>query len=238
MRVISAAIVEDNDAESAALEEAVFRYGEQKELKFEIARYKNAEDFLEKDSFGLNILFMDIELPDGMDGMRAAKKFRRLNGDTILIFVTNMKKYAINGYEVGALNYILKPINYYSFAMTLDRAMRSIDAKVSEIVRIRLENGFKMMDCRDIFYIEVMKHDVIFHTAEGVFNNYGTLNEWEKKLSSCNFVRCSSCVLVNLRHIGSLKGDDITVGGDTVRIGRSKKKSFLKSIAEFFGEKV
>ncbi|MBP5242784.1 MAG: response regulator transcription factor, partial [Clostridia bacterium] len=168
----------------------------------------------------------------------AATKFRKLNEETILIFVTNMKKYAISGYEVGALNYILKPLNYYSFAMTLDRALRSIESKRSELIRIRTEVGFKVIECRDVYYLEVMKHNVIFHTAEGVFNNYGSLNEWEKKLSAYNFVRCSSCALVNLRQIVSVEGDDILIGSDVVRISRMKKRAFLKIMAEFFGEKI
>ncbi|MBP5242677.1 MAG: response regulator, partial [Clostridia bacterium] len=88
MKKITVAIVEDNDGENALLQEALLRYGEHKKVEFEISRYKNAEDFLEKDSYDLNILFMDIELPGGMDGMRAAKKFRKLNEETILIFVT------------------------------------------------------------------------------------------------------------------------------------------------------
>jgi DNA-binding LytR/AlgR family response regulator len=238
MKIIKVAIVEDNDAESAVLQDAIARYGEEKKVQFAVERFKSAEPFLEKNSFDLDIVFMDIELPDGMDGMRAAKKFRKLNGIALLIFVTNMKKYAVNGYEVGALNYILKPLKYYSFAMTMDRALRSINEKRSAPVRFRTENGYKAMDCCDIYYIEIMKHDLIFHTVDGEFYNYGTLNEWEKKLTPYNFVRCSSSTLVNLRHITEIRADEIVIAGDAIRLGRSKKKVFMQSLAKFFGETV
>ena len=181
---------------------------------------------------------MDIELPGGMDGISAAEELRKLNEETILIFVTNMRKFVIKGYEVGALNYILKPINYYGFSITLDRAFRQLDGRRSDTVMIRTANGFKTIDLRNIYCVEVMKHDVRFYTTDGEIANYGTLSQWEQKLAPYNFIRCSSCALVNLRHVTGVEGDELTVGGRTVKISRAKKKEFLQILTDYFGDTI
>ena len=238
MKTVTVAIVEDSDEERSVLKGALARYSSEKQVLFEITCYERAEDFLVKTSDRVDILFMDIELPGGMDGMTAAEQFRTLNEATILIFVTNMRKYVIQGYHVGALNYILKPINYYGFAITLDRAMRQLSSRRSEVVKIRTSDGFKMIDCNNIFYVEIMKHDVRFFTTDGIITNYGTLNEWEKKLAPFNFVRCSSSSLVNLRHVSGVTGDEVTVGGVSLKVSRAKKKEFLQILTDYFGDTV
>ena len=232
MKTYAIAIVEDSVDERNNLKAALERYSKEKDVSFGITCYERAEDFLYKPAGEADILFMDIELPGGMDGMRAAREFRALNEETILIFVTNMRKYVINGYQVGALNYILKPINYYGFAITLDRAMRQLNGRRSEIVKIRTANGFKTVD------IEIMKHDLQFFTTDGVITNYGTLGQWEEKLVPFNFVRCRSSALVNLRHVKGVEGDEVTVGDATVKISRAKKKEFMQALTDYFGDTV
>jgi len=242
MKTITIAIVEDSDEERIVLKQALDRYSAEKGVMFETTCYERAEDFLyidaNKDANNVDILFMDIELPGGMDGMQAAEKFRTLNEETVLIFVTNMRKFVIKGYEVGALNYILKPLNYYGFAMTLDRALRLIEGRKYEVIVIKTADGVKTIDCRKIYYVEVMKHDVKFFTTDGTFTNYGTLNKWEEKLAPYNFVRCSSSALVNLRHVSGVSGDDVTVGGTKIRISRTKKRAFLQILTDYYGETV
>ena len=238
MKTFAIAIVEDSVEERNNLKGALERYSKEKGVSFGITCYERAEDFLYKPSGEADILFMDIELPGGMDGMKAAREFRALNEETILIFVTNMRKYVISGYQVGALNYILKPLNYYGFAITMDRAMRILFGRRSEIVKIKTANGFKMTDCNNIYYIEIMKHDLQFFTTDGVITNYGTLGEWEKKLAPYNFVRCSSSALVNLRHVRGVEGEEVTVGGGIVKISRAKKKEFMQALTEYFGDTI
>ena len=173
-----------------------------------------------------------------MNGVRATKKFRQVNQITILIFVTNIKKFVASGYEVGALNYILKPIKYYSLAMTMDRALSIIEMRKSEPVRIRTSDGYILVDSRDIFYIEVMKHEVTIHTAKGIYSHYGSLKDWEKVLVRYKFVRCNSSTLVNLRHLREIRSDEIVVEESVLRLGRSKKEAFMQSVTEFLGDNI
>lgn len=238
MKTFTVAVVEDSADGRAAIKTALENYSKQKSVTFETTYYDCAEVFLSHDMSVIDILLMDIELPGNTDGFTAAKRFREANADSILIFVTNMRKYAIKGYEVGALNYILKPINYYGFSLTLDRAIRQLDNRRSETIRIRTANGFKAVNIRNVFYIEIMKHDVMFYTTDGVITNYGTLREWELKLAPLKFVRCSSSVLINLWHVSGVSGDDVIVAGTPIRISRAKKKEFLKIVADYYGDSI
>ena len=74
---------------------------------------------------------MDIQLSD-LDGMEAAKKLRRLDSSVTLIFVTNMANFAVRGYEVDALDFIVKPVEYFSFALKLDRALERLKSTAEQ----------------------------------------------------------------------------------------------------------
>lgn len=239
MKKISVAIIEDSQEDYASLKRVLDKYSAEHEISFEVSHYGSAENFFDRDRFKkpVDILFLDIELP-GINGISAAKKFREFNEEAVLIFVTNMRKFAIKGYEVGAMNYILKPINYYSFVMTLDKAVKSISGKKSEIIRIKTNSGFKVVDCNKIMYIDIMGHDVRFITTDEEIRTYGTLNEWEEKLSDLSFARCSSSAIVNFRYVEGIHGDYVSVGGTEIHIGRVKKKDFVKRLSNYYGDLV
>lgn len=77
---------------------------------FDIRRFKDAVDFI-SDKMSFDLIFLDIEMPY-MSGMELAKHIREYNKVSVIIFVTNMKQYAVNGYEVGALDFVVKPVSY------------------------------------------------------------------------------------------------------------------------------
>lgn len=234
--MIRIAVVEDEDSAEQSLRENLESWNVQKKYSFHIERYRSAEDFLEKYDSGFDVVFMDIEL-NGMDGVRAAKKLREFDEQVVLIFVTNMKKYVVSGYEVGALNYIVKPINFFSFSLTMDRCMRRLESRGADSICVKIPYGFKKIQCSDIYYVDIVKHELLFHTVSGGVKTYGNLKEWENKLESFGFVRCNASAIVNLRHVESVIGDDIHIGGDVIRISRTKKKSFLETFTMFIGEK-
>jgi len=146
-----------------------------------------------------------------------------------------MPQYAPEGYSVDALDYCLKPINYNDLSVKLDKAVRVLSQRDGIPVRIRDKNGTRIVSSGDIMYIEVMGHDLMFHTAGEVITSYGGLGEREKELSGVNFARCSASVLVNLSYVRGLYGDEIEVGTDRIKIGRSKKKAFMEQLNTYLG---
>lgn len=131
--MVNVAIVEDEDAAAAILSNCLDKYASAKRegVEFSVCRYHDAVSFLENYRSRFDIVFMDIQLPD-LDGMEAAKKLRRLDSSVTLIFVTNMANFAVRGYEVDALDFIVKPVEYFSFALKLDRALERLKSTAEQ----------------------------------------------------------------------------------------------------------
>lgn len=234
MLVYHVAIVEDDLQACQLTVKYLEKYGREHSVELQISTLKNAEMFLENYSSIYDIVFMDIEL-GGINGIEAAKRLRVFDELVLLVFVTNMPQYAINGYEVNALDYVIKPINYNSFCVKLDKALGILSRRNSYPLRIRVEDGIKVVLSSEVSYIEVMDHDVIYHTTNGEITAYGNLSEREKQLTKYNFARCSACILVNLKYVKGLYGDELGVDNTRLRISRSRKKEFLQRLNEYLG---
>ena len=110
--------------------------------------------------------------------MSASKKLREIDSEVTLIFITSLAQYAINGYEVNAFDFVLKPISYYNFALKLTRAIDKLSIEDAKTLVINNKNSIKKIKVRNIYYIEVNEHKLIFHTIEGNFTTYGTLKTY------------------------------------------------------------
>ncbi len=236
MKQYRVAIIEDDSEYSAYLEECLSKYGAAKGLSFNVKTFSKGESFLDNYRQVYDLVFLDIDLGKGfLNGMETAEKLRALDTMVLLIFVTNMPQYAPDGYNVDALDYCLKPINYSNLSVKLDKAVKVLSQRTGSPVKIKDKKGTRIVSSNDIMYIEVMGHDLIFHTVDETIESYGGLSEKESELSGSNFARCSASILVNLSYIKGLYGDEISVGDQMLRIGRSKKKAFLEQLNSFLG---
>lgn len=234
-RKFNVVIVEDDGGAAAELKAVLHRFGAENGVLFDITHMSSAEELLENYTPKYDICFMDIELP-GKDGMAAAGKLRMFDTNIVLIFVTNMRQYAIAGYEVGALNYILKPVNYNSLSVTMRRAIESAEKSDAVLLTAKVEGGVRLIDSREVTYIDVMSHDVILHLANENVGTYGTLSAFEKQLAGSSFARCSACALVNLKYVRRVVKDDIYINGDIVHISRRYRNNFMQALTVFLGE--
>lgn len=236
MKQYLTAIIEDDPDYSRYLEECLTRYGTEHGCAFQIRSFSRAEAFLESVQGFYDLVFMDVELGDGwMNGIEAARALRAKGSMAMLFFITNMPQYAPSGYDVDAIDYCIKPVNYRALSVKLDKALRIIANRSGVPVKIRVKDGIRVVSSADIRYIEVMGHDLMFHTESEVFTAYGGLKEKEKDLRDQSFARCSASVLVNLRYVNGLFGDEVSVGSERIRIGRSRKKEFMTRLNEYLG---
>lgn len=201
-----------------------------------MSRFTDAIAFLENYVPRYDIVFMDIQLPD-MDGMTASRRLRALDRDVILIFVTNMANYAVSGYEVDALDFIVKPVSYFPFTVKLERALGRLDGNAGggSVLLSTAEGAVCVRPC-DVRYVEVMKHTLIYHTTTGDLTVYGSLKNAESALPAVRFVRCNSCYLVNLRYVKRVTGYTALVGGDELAISHSRRRDFLRALGEYIGK--
>lgn len=236
MKQYFAAIIEDDAGYTQYLKECLERYGAEHDCVFQVRAFGRAEAFLEDQRVVDDMVFMDVNLGEGwMNGIDAARALRDMGSMAVLFFITNMPQYAPNGYEVDAIDYCIKPIHYNSLSVKLDKAVRVLAQRRGVPVRVKTREGFRVVSSSDILYIEVKGHDLMFHTAREVIGAYGGLGEREEELRDHEFARCSASALVNLRCVTGLYGDEIAVGEERVKIGRSKKKEFLARLNRYLG---
>ncbi len=234
--MLNIAIVEDDDREAEILGSYITEYGEKNDERFRIERFNDAKSLLDNYRHVYDIIFMDIMMPE-INGMEAAIKLRKLDKVVTLIFVTNMAKYAVQGYEVDALDFIVKPVGYSTFAMKFKKALSKLASDAGYNIAVFRKGEIIYLSSRRITFIEVSGHKVKYHLLDGVVEGTGTLSELEKQLQICNFLRCNSCYLINPQYITKVQGYTVTMmNGDELLISHPRKKTFMKQLADWLGE--
>lgn len=171
----------------------------------------------------------------GVDGMSATKELRRLDKNVKIIFVTSLAQYAIKGYEVNAFDFVVKPVNYYTFAMKLDRLMENYREKEGASIIIKANNSFIKTPVSDIKYIEVSDHKLIVHTISNDFETYDTLSNYLNLLKNEPFALCNRCYLVNLKYVNKVNKDAVYIGNNCIQMSRRKYKEFMHSLNKYLG---
>jgi DNA-binding LytR/AlgR family response regulator len=229
-------ILEDNPEELRRLTDFLARFSaEEPGFQFTLETYNKGIAFLDNYRRDADIAFLDIRLPD-MLGMDVARHIRSIDENVMIIFVTSLTQYAIEGYSVDAFDYILKPVQYPSFSSKLRRAMRELSYREPELwLDLRDKEGGKRISAGSVTYIESSGHDLDFHTGEGVIRQWGTLSKYEDMLSSAHFVRCHTSFLVNLKYVQAVRKEEIVVNGVVIPVSRPKRKEFLAALARYKG---
>ena len=234
--MISIAIVEDDAADLAQLSECLRRYQEENGVSFSVKAFSHPSDFLDTYRTDYDLLFMDIELPL-FNGMEVARQLRRIDPVVTLVFITNMEQYAVNGYEVDALDFVVKPINFFRFSSMMRKALRQIARRDEKEVLITSGSRVTRLPVSHIHYVEIRDHLLVYHTDHGNYESWGKLSELETELSEHHFVRCSNSCLVNIRHVISIVGNDVEVGGTKLPISQRRRKSFYESVTNYLSGK-
>jgi DNA-binding LytR/AlgR family response regulator len=236
--LINIAIVEDDEQSAERTKSYIDRFQEQSEHSFSVRHFKDGLDFLANYHSGFNIVFMDVEMPF-MNGMEVAKRMRKIDSRAVLIFVTNMAQYAIEGYEVDALDYIVKPVEYFNFSVKLKKAIRHLDDRTEENILLARPNGFVRVAIAGIIYIEVNDHKLLFYTDNAIYEIRGTLSAYESRLTPFGFSKCNHCYLVNLKYIKGVDDEYVTLAnGEKLQISRPKRKKFVDDLKEFYKDDI
>lgn len=229
--MIDIAVVEDNREQAAALEAHIKTYAAQHKIPISVTLFYDAVTFLDKYS-PFHIVYMDIMMPM-LNGMDAAKALREKDSRVILIFVTTMRQYAIQGYEVSAADFIVKPVSYPEFALKFTRVLGRLDRTAAPDVFIRSESSFVRLSPGDIRYVEVKGHHCVYHTADGEYRQYQTMKNAQTLLGEYGFVRCNNFLLVNLAHVDRVEGLNVYVDGEALQVSHPRRRAFLEAFTSF-----
>lgn len=232
--MISVAIVEDEAEQAGILLSYLERYGQEHGVGFQPTHFSGSLAFLNDVRTIFDIVFMDIEMPY-KNGMEAAAEMRQINTESCLIFVTNMAQYAIKGYEVDAMDFLVKPVAYSMFSYKLAKAVAWVEKRRHTELCIPLKNGIVRLQVSDIRYVRVDQHRVFYHTADRVQEAWGSLAQAEASLKPFGFSRCSSSCLVNLRCVTQVADNEVYLGDEALNLSRGKKKQFMADLTQYLG---
>ena len=228
-------IVEDTPAEADLLRGHLQRYASEKNLSFSIETLSSALEFINSRHVA-DLIFMDIDMP-GINGMEAAEVLRGYDTETPLVFVTNLAQYAVRGYSVDAVDFVVKPVEYGDFSMRMDRAMRVVARNAERSLALPTADGVRVISQGDITYVDLVKHDVRYHLVDGTeLRERGSLRAAEQRLDSQSFLRISSGCLVNMARVERIGRESVTMSdGAELFYSRSQRKRALETLANYVG---
>lgn len=235
--MVRIAIVEDEDSYVEILQSFLKRYQEECGQKFYVTVFRDGDEIVEKYKANFDIILMDIKMRC-MDGMTAAEHIREVDQEVIIMFITNMIQYAIRGYAVNAMDYILKPVKYFAFSQKLARALNRLEKKEKSFVTISIRGGALKLELSQIYYIESQDHYLVFHTKKGEFTSNGKLSEMEQLLSQHHFFRSNKGYLVNLEYVDGVRDNCAIVNEQMLPISRYRKNEFLQALTSYVSEAV
>jgi len=229
------AIVEDDPAEAEMLKSYFLRYASENEKEeFEVKWFQNGGSFLNGYQPIYDLVLMDIDLP-GINGLDTAECLRRMDRSVALVFVTNLARYAAKGYAVDALDFMLKPVSYTNFSVTIQRALLRCRNNQWPDLLISISDGVYRISASRIRFIEVINHTLVYHTTEGNLTSTGNLKDVEGRLDSRQFVRCNRCYLVNLAFVRAVHGYTLVLDIDQLQISRPRRTAVLEALNNYLG---
>ncbi|MCH5185245.1 MAG: response regulator transcription factor [Oscillospiraceae bacterium] len=235
--MLSIAICDDEKNIRAYLSALIKRQG----AECEITEYASADEYPKFSEHDL--LFLDIEMnTDGggdKNGMRLAERIRRGKSakQPIIVFVTGYEKYVFDAFDVGAFQYLVKPINEQKFAEVFQRAVGCIFAETKKkALLVKFADEKRAVPVNDIYCIESRSHKIVLHMTDKKTEYYAKIGELEKELSD-GFYRIHKGYLINLFHVtGYNKTEVIMTNGEKLPISRYKYDGFVKAYIDYISE--
>lgn len=232
--MVRVAVVEDEAVYRNQLGEYINRYGEETGKSFSVQFFPRGETLLSGYNGRFDLILMDIEMP-GADGMQIARRLRQVDEQVVLVFITNMAQYAIQGYAVQALDYILKPLSYLSFKMRFARALGRIDRQKDAQILLDCHGRQVRLPVRSIFYVEVQQKQLCYHTEQGEYTLRGTLKSAEEALADFPFAKGNYWYIVNLAQVSEIGPKSLWVGGVELPVSRGCRQELLAAFNRYIG---
>lgn len=205
MQIIKVAVVENENIFLKELRSFLKQWcAEGIEREVEMQEFRSGEAVLE-DSLAANILFMDIQLEGKLNGIETARRLREKHYRQKLVFLTSFSEYALEGYKVEAMDYLLKPVKYEDIRFCMDKLLKYLS---NGYYMCRMKEATIRISYNKILYCFSALHNVEFFTEDGIYRQPGTLEKLKAVLPS-QFIRCHRTAIINLNHVTGLKGNQV-----------------------------
>ena len=203
----------------------------------EIIIFQSGEELLLVDE-SIDILFLDIQM-SGIDGMETARELRKKDKRVILVFVTAVEEYVFQAFDVGAFNYIVKPIDDGKFSDVLHRAVdewssQNINEKEPEERYVLINNSgvHTKVILDEIVYAEVFNRKVVIHKLDGEIEYYGKMSDLES-LAGDSFFRPHRAYLINFKYVEKYDATTIYLERGTALMAKQNYPEFVKKYMKY-----
>ncbi len=231
---MKAVVLDDMPADAARITGYLKRYQSENNVPIQISVFHSSIEFLEQFDGSYDVIFLDIEMP-GCNGLEVAHEIRARDAAVGLIFITNMAQYAIRGYEVNAIDFMLKPVSYYNFSQKLEKAIRFVRSRSSRDFILANEDGISRIEGNEILYVEKSKDYLIYHTTQGTFRQRGTAKALKEQLQGLPFAECTAGCLVNLDWVSRVGKESVYLKQEQLPLSRRMKKTFTQCYIDYIG---
>lgn len=235
METIRIAVVDDDSISCQRLVDYLQRYEQEKKEQFKVSVFEEGKEFADNYSPIYDIILLDIQMKP-MDGVEVARCVRSRDDSVVIVFITSAPQYAINGYEVGALSYLLKPLPWFAFSQELERSIAQVRGRVERSILVNEGTKARRVPLNDIVFVESVRHSSVMHTLSDRLTITATLKDLEAQLTDHDFFRSNSCYLVNLAHVVGMESQDCIMStGERLRVSRPRKKAFMTALTDYVG---
>lgn len=233
--IIDIAICDDENIQVELLHKYVKNWADKNNLKVKVESFYSAEAFEFNWSMDkkYDILLLDIQM-EGIDGIELAKRIRKKDNYLNIIFITAISDYIGEGYDLDAINYLIKPIKEEKLYECLNRSLEKISLEEKAIL---LESDGEIIRLKqdDIVYIEAFSHYIDLYTKDCKYTSRINIGAIEKELEKNSFIRCHRSYLVGLKHIRKIGKDNLELdNGDIVPVSRRQMKNTHRAFIEYY----
>ncbi|MBQ6463778.1 MAG: response regulator transcription factor [Pseudobutyrivibrio sp.] len=229
------AVVDDNLNDRKMILDYLSQFFNESGVDYTTSTFEDGVSFLKDYSFSYDFIIFDIDMPQ-MSGIDTAKELRKKDSNVTIMFVTNMPQYALEGYSVEAVDYVLKPLSYPDFRLKMKKATRYIlRNSVKKVTINTTEEGLITVDSSDIYYVESKLHYIYYHTKKGIYKMRAKLTEVEDILLPYHFARSGGSFLINLAYLEKIDGNEIVIAGETLPLSRRMKASLMSAFTKYMG---
>lgn len=228
------AIIEDSGQELSLLERYLQTYLSNRQVYRVIDTYTSGDAFLENwPSKSYDLIFLDI-LMDGISGIEVARKIRETDSECLLIFISSSKEYALQGFEVRAFDYLLKPLSEERFQKTMDLCHNEL-AKHIRYIEVKESRTLVKIPLGEIIYTDYYNHYIQIHTSTRLIRSYQQFDVFSPLLLCYpQFLCCYRNCIVNMDHVASVdKHDFIMENGERVPITRGNRNAIYQQYADY-----
>lgn len=230
MRILNIAVCDDEKVICRQIKELI----EEQMSDACVSLYNSGKELLTEEN-QFDIVFLDIQM-DGMNGIETARMLREKQKEILIVFITAIKEYVFEAFDVSAFHYLLKPIDEKKFKEVLIRAAEEAEnhrKRKQEPLLIKTKKRSITFLKNDILYVESRGKKVEIHTKEKNTQIYASMNELEAQLGS-GFYRCHRGYLVNMAYIAEYSSEDITLSnGEIIYLSKEKYGEFVKVYMRF-----